>query len=83
MNRIVDWVTARTYATRFEADMAQARVEASDIPSRIQSHAADGAFGASFQGHVPGGVSLLVPSDRLDEVGEILGDDGDATGDAE
>lgn len=72
-----DWVKAREYATRFEAELAHARLESADIPSTIQAHGASGIFGPGYQGMVPGGVTLLVPADRLREVTEILNDDSE------
>ena len=73
------WVKARDYATRFDAELAHARLESADIPSTIQAHGADGIFGPGFQGLVPGGVTLLVPDDRLADVQEILDDDPGAS----
>jgi hypothetical protein len=77
------WVKARTFATRFEAEMARARLESADIPATIHSHAGSGVFGAGFQGMIPGGVELRVPLDRLSEASEVLADDNDIVQDAE
>jgi hypothetical protein len=68
-----DWVKAREFSSRFEAEMARARLESADIPTTIKAHEA-GIFGAGFQGAVPSGVELHVPSDRLSEVQTILDD---------
>lgn len=70
-----DFVTVGVYSTRFEAELAQARLESADMPSLIQSHAAAGVFGPGFQGAVPGGFTLLVPREHLAEAEEILGID--------
>jgi hypothetical protein len=66
------WVKARTFATRFEAEMARARLESAEIPATIHSHAGSGVFGAGFQGMIPGGVELWVPLDRLSDASEVL-----------
>jgi hypothetical protein len=67
------WVKAREFSTRFEAEIASARLESADIPTTIRAHEA-GLFGPGFQGVVPTGVELHVPSDRLSEVQAILDD---------
>ena len=75
----VSFVQVGVYATRFEAELAQAQLESADMPSLIQSHAGAGVFGPGFQGAVPGGVALLVPRELLAEAKEILGhDSGDS-----
>lgn len=74
---MASWVKAREFSSRFEAEMASARLESADIPSTIRAHEA-GLFGPGFQGAVPSGVELHVPSDRLAEVQELLDDDIDS-----
>lgn len=69
---MAEWVKARTFATRFEAEMARARLESAEIPAIIHSHAGSGVFGAGFQGSIPGGVELRVPLDRLSDAAEVL-----------
>lgn len=71
------WVKARTFATRFEAEMARARLESAEIPATIHSHAGSGVFGAGFQGMIPGGVELRVPLHLLSDAADVLdaGDD--------
>ena len=77
---MADWVTARTFATRFEAEMARARLESEEIPAMIHSHAGSGVFGAGFQGSIPGGVELRVPANRLSEAADVLdAEDGTMT----
>jgi hypothetical protein len=71
------WVKAHEFATRFEAEMARARLESADVPVMITAHEA-GIFGPGFQGVVPRGVQLLVPSDLVAEVQALLDFDGDA-----
>ena len=77
---VSNWVKAREYATRFEAEMASAALESADIPTTIRAHEG-GLFGAGFQGVVPSGVELHVPSDMLSAAQELLAGD-DATGGA-
>ena len=72
------WIKVREFSTRFEAELARARIESADIPATIRSHEA-GMFGPGFQGAVPSGVELHVPSDRLDEVRALLDADAEAT----
>lgn len=68
-----DWAKAQEFATRFEAEMARARLESADIPTTIKAHEA-GLFGPGFQGIVPSGVELHVPTDRLSEAQTLLAD---------
>lgn len=68
------WVKAKEYATRFEAEVARARIENADIPVTIKSHEA-GIFGPGFQGPVTSGVELHVPADRLADVRAMLDSD--------
>jgi hypothetical protein len=72
------WVKAREFATRFEAEMARARLETAGIPTTIKSHEG-GMFGAGFQGVVPSGVELHVPRHRLVDVQALLDSDLDPT----
>ena len=72
------WVKAREFSTRFEAELARARVESAHIPVSIKTHEG-GMFGPGFQGVVPSGVELHVPSDRLTEVQALLDSDAEAT----
>lgn len=73
-----DWIKAREFATRFEAEIARARLESADIPVNITAHEA-GAFGPGFQGIVPSGVELHVPRELLSKAEELLSDDQDAS----
>lgn len=72
------WVKAHEFATRFEAEMARARLESAHVPVMITAHEA-GIFGPGFQGAVPSGVQLLVPSDRVIEVQALLDSELDTT----
>lgn len=66
------WVKIREYASRFEAEMAQAQLQSATIPCAIHTHEG-GAFGPGFQGVVPSGVELLVPGTMRAKAEEILG----------
>jgi hypothetical protein len=66
-----DWKKVREFATRFEAEIARTRLESADIPAAIVSHEG-GMFGAGFQGPVPSGVELRVPSDRVGDAEAAL-----------
>ena len=68
---MADWVKVKEFATRFEAELARARIESAHIPVAITSHDA-GIFGAGFQGASPSGVELLVPAARVKDVQAIL-----------
>jgi hypothetical protein len=56
-----DWVKIVTVASGFEADLTRAMLEEQNIPVLIRGKQA-GLFGGGFQGAVPGGVDILVPS---------------------
>ena len=75
---MADWIKAQEFATRFQADVARARLESADIPSTIMAHEA-GFFGPGFQGMVPSGVELHVPAERLEEARELLASDPDVS----
>ena len=66
------WVKLATYGTTFETERARATLEAAGIPAMVQSNIGAGAFGAGFQGPVPGGVALLVPALDLDRAWTLV-----------
>jgi hypothetical protein len=65
------WIKAREFGTKFEAEMAKARLESAGIPVMLKSHAG-AIFGPGFQGAVPSGVELHVPAERLADVEGLL-----------
>jgi hypothetical protein len=73
-------VKFREYSTRLEAELVQARLESENIPATIQAHAGTGVFGPGFQGMIPGGVTVLVPTDRRSRAEDILDPGRDLTG---
>lgn len=74
---MAEWVKVQEFATRFEAEIARARVESANIPATIKSHEG-GLFGAGFQGAVTSGVDLYVPSARLADARALLDPDREA-----
>lgn len=73
MSERAEWARATICRSMLEAELAQQTLEAAGIPSRIRAHDLVGVFGPGFQGSVPRGVDLLVPSPLVDEAREILG----------
>lgn len=68
---MAEWVKVHEFGTRFEAEIARARMESADIPVNLRAHE-QGIFGPGFQGTVPTGVELHVPSDKVDEARTLL-----------
>lgn len=56
-----------------EAELGIQTLEAAGIPAVARDHDLVGVFGPGFQGRVPRGVDLLVPSPMVDEAREVLG----------
>jgi hypothetical protein len=66
------WVPVASYAARFEADLAVARLEAEGILAVTRGNDITGIFGPGFGGATARGVVVLVPSDVVDAAREIL-----------
>jgi hypothetical protein len=66
-----EWVTIGSFKTGFEADMMRQMLEADGIPV-LSSSNSPGIFGAAFQGAVPGGITLQVPSPLLERARLLL-----------
>jgi hypothetical protein len=66
-----EWVKLATYASGLDADMARATLEEADIPVQVRGQPI-GVFGPSFQGPVPGGLDVYVPSPELDRARDLL-----------
>lgn len=69
------WVEVASFSTGLEADIARATLEEAGIPARVVSNRA-GVFGLTFQGFVPGGITLEVPSPELERARDLLDEEG-------
>jgi len=67
----MDFVEIAVFPSRLEAETIGHALDQFDIPFLIQSHDV-GMFGPGMMGATPGGASLRVPADRVDEVRELL-----------
>lgn len=67
-----DWIQVTEYAATHEAELAAGRLESSGIPSRINLRDTVGLFGPGHAGLSVRGVSLEVPSARLEEARAAL-----------
>jgi len=66
-----EWIDVATFATGIDADIARDTLERAEIPVFVQSNAA-GIFGLAFQGAVPGGITLRVPSPEAERARALL-----------
>jgi hypothetical protein len=66
------WVPVASYAARYEADLAVARLEAEGILAVARGNDITGIFGPGFGGSSARGVIVLVPSDAVGVAREIL-----------
>jgi hypothetical protein len=73
MSERASWAKATICRSMLEAELSRQTLEAAGIPARIRAHDLVGVFGPGFQGTVPRGVDLLVPSPLVDEAREVLG----------
>ena len=60
-----------TFSVGLDADIAQGALEAAEIPV-LRSSDQPGIFGAAFQGVVPRGVTLSVPSPEVERARALL-----------
>ena len=65
------WMKLQTFSAAFEADMLVDLLEEAGIPSLVQGPEA-GIYGFGFGGVTPRGVTVKVPSDRIEEAKLIL-----------
>ncbi len=70
-----EWMPVASFGTGLEADIAKATLEEAGIPARVVSNRA-GVFGLTFQGFVPGGITLEVPSPELERARDLLDEEG-------
>ena len=66
------WVKLANYPTVFDAERAKAMLASAGIPVLLKNHSGGGAFGPGFQGPVPGGVTVEVPSRELDRAWSLV-----------
>jgi hypothetical protein len=67
------WEVVATFASGYEADLAIAVLEAAEIEAFRDSNTDTvGIFGPGFQGATSRGVSVLVPSDALEDARAVL-----------
>lgn len=67
------WAHLATFGSGLEADAARTLLEEEEIPVLVKGPQV-GIFGGGFQGTVPGGVELLVPSPELERARELIGE---------
>lgn len=72
-----EWVRLTATSSTLEAEMLRQALEVEDIPVLLRG-TYSGVFGGAYQGPVPGGVQLLVPSPLLEDARRIIGDSGEA-----
>jgi putative signal transducing protein len=68
-----EWIKLATFGSGLEADIARARLEQADIPVQLRGQHV-GIFGPSFQGTVPGGIDVYVPSPEVARARDLLDD---------
>jgi hypothetical protein len=78
----VRWVTAATYASGIEADLAVAALAARGVPAWARSNDTVGIFGPGFAGATARGVDVLVPAASLGVARTALATDLSASLDA-
>lgn len=66
-----EFVVVARFSSRLEAETVGHALDPRDIPFLVQSSDI-GMFGPGMGGFTPEGAALLVPSDREDEVRELL-----------
>jgi hypothetical protein len=69
-----EWTKLATFGSGLEADIARATLEEAKIPVQVRGHQQTGVFGPSFQGSVPGGIDVYVPSPEVSRARELLDD---------
>jgi hypothetical protein len=70
------WEVVATFASGYEADLAIAVLDAAEIMAVRDSDDTAGIFGPGFQGATSRGVSVLVPSDALEDARAVLKAEG-------
>jgi hypothetical protein len=70
------WSPVASFSTGLEADIARAALESAGIPVQLRGDRA-GIFGATFQGWMPGGITLAVPALELERARGLLDEDAE------
>ena len=65
------WARVAEFGAPPEADLAAGRLESAGIPVLVRGPET-GIFGPGFAGTSPLGVSLYVPTDRLEDARQLL-----------
>jgi len=67
------WVRIATCSTVFQAEQLRNTLDSAGIPVFMRG-LQPGIFGPGFQGVMPGGIDVCVPSPELDAARELIGD---------
>ena len=70
------WLPVASFSTGLEADIARAALESAGIPVLLRSDRA-GIFGSTFQGWMPGGITLAVPGTEIERARDLLDEDAE------
>ncbi len=67
------WVRVAVRSTAFEAEQLKLMLEEAGIPVLVRG-LQPGIFGPGFQGVMPGGLDVCIPSPELERARELFGD---------
>ena len=71
------WSVLATYSSGLEADIVMGQLDQAGIPALRDGHNATGIFGPGFQGTTPGGFTIRVPSQALEDArATVIGPEG-------
>ncbi len=71
MTNEVVWIKLETFNAGYQADIVVELLHQADIPTLVQGPEA-GIYGFGFGGMTAKGVTIKVPSDRLQEARDLL-----------
>ena len=69
-----EWTLLATYEFGYQVDLAEATLSEAGIPVLVKGREA-GIWGPGFVGAPSQGLTLWVPSDRLEEAEDVMGGD--------
>ena len=75
-------ICIKTYATRMDAELAKAVLEANGVPAMVSADDLGGWF-PGMPLPYGGGVRLLVPKEHVEEAAEVLKDDSQSHSESE